>query len=88
MSALGQKADIAACLSDVRFTPESGLDRWLPNVCFVPKADICPKFPLKFEPYAEAASSLQSGARSATYRHQSWTLPALRRRTGMESECW
>ena len=36
----GSKADIDACPSNVRFTPNSGHGTQPRNVCFVPKADI------------------------------------------------
>ncbi|MGB9391669.1 MAG: hypothetical protein WCB70_17020 [Xanthobacteraceae bacterium] len=36
----GSKADIASIKRDVRYTPESGIDRHLLDVCFGPEADI------------------------------------------------
>src|SRR5262245_8977787 len=40
MSALGSKADIFACLHDVRFTPESDIDCVFRHVRYWPKADV------------------------------------------------
>ena len=37
----GSKADIAARLVNVRFTPNSDTDQRGRDVCFVPKADSC-----------------------------------------------
>jgi hypothetical protein len=79
-----------SALSSIRsaLPPKTDMEATRMNVRYGPIADLCPKFPLKFEPYGRGCVFTPKWSTQCNIPTSVLDLARTAARTGMESECW